>query len=275
MKPAAFAYARPDTRREAIELLAEHGDEARIIAGGQSLMAGLNMRLAHPRVLVDIGGIEDLRTIERRDDHLAVGAGITQAELMARAELADEVPILTQALPFVGHTQTRNRGTVCGSIAYADPSAELPLCLVTLGGEVVLETRKGKSRRVAAADFFQGVMTTARGDEELITEVRFPLARAGRRYRFDEIAMRHGDFALVGLALEIAEDSVEFGVAGVADRPVKRHLGREGIAAALNEFAWSLGAQDDPHASAAYRRQMVRELGARLIAGENIVGAAS
>ncbi|SDL41848.1 2-furoyl-CoA dehydrogenase FAD binding subunit [Modicisalibacter muralis] len=269
MKPAAFDYARPTTRREACDLLFDAGDAARIIAGGQSLMAVLNMRLAEPRLLIDISAIDDLRTIERREGYLAVGAGVTQAELLEHPTLADEVPLLAQAMPWIGHAQTRNRGTVCGSIAHADPSAELPLCLLTLGGEVVLETRKGKSRRVAAGEFFQGVLTTARRSDELITEVRFPLKRPGRAYRFQEIAMRHGDFAIVALAAVIADDAVELGVGGVADRPVMRTLPHgEKLADALNEFAWSLNAQDDAHASAIYRRHLVRELGIRLIDGE-------
>lgn len=266
MKPAAFDYARPDTRREACELLHRSGDEARLIAGGQSLMAVLNMRFAQPKLLVDIGGIRDLHYIERREDHLAVGAGITQAELLERPTLADEVPLLALAMPWIGHAQTRNRGTVCGSIAHADPSAELPLCLTTLGGEVVLEGRKGKTRRLPAAEFFQGVLTTACRPDELVTEVRFPLRRPGCSYRFQELSMRHGDFAIVALAAVIEGDQVDLGVGGVADRPVRRRLTRgDGLTAALNEFAWSLNAQDDAHASAVYRRHLIRELGSRLI----------
>jgi 2-furoyl-CoA dehydrogenase FAD binding subunit len=154
MKPCAFDYYRPQTRKEAIDRLIEFGDEARLVAGGQSLMAVLNMRLAQPQILIDVGAIDELRYIERRDDHLAIGAATTQAELLEYAALADELPLVAQALLWVGHFQTRNRGTVCGSIAHADPSAELPLCLATLGGEVVLETRRGKTRRVTGADFF-------------------------------------------------------------------------------------------------------------------------
>lgn len=268
MKPAAFDYWRPSSRREACELLYEHGDEARLIAGGQSLMAVLNMRLAQPKHLVDIAGLEDLHYIERRDDHLAVGAGVTQAELLQYPGLAETVPLLALAMPWIGHWQTRNRGTVCGSIAHADPSAELPLCLATLGGEVVLENRRGKVRRVAARDFFRGVLTTDRHPDELITEVRFPLARPGAEYRFHEVAMRHGDFAIVALAAVIDSNRVTLGVGGVADRPVSRELARHADPSeALNALAWSLGAENDAHATAAYRRQLIRELGRELIAG--------
>lgn len=269
MKPAAFDYYRPRTRRDAIERLIEAGEDARILAGGQSLMAVLNMRLSQPRVLIDVSAIDELRYIERRDDHLAIGAATTQAELLEYASLTDDVPLLAEALPWVGHFQTRNRGTVCGSIAHADPSAELPLCLATLGGEVVLETRRGKTRRVAGRNFFQGVLTTDRRADELITEVRFPLKRERHVYRFQEVAMRHGDFAIVALAAAIGESEIHLGVGGVADRPVVRRLSRDDdLAEALNILAWSLNAQDDAHASAAYRRHLVREMGRRLIAAE-------
>ena len=268
MKPAAFDYLRPSSRREACELLHEAGDEARLIAGGQSLMAVLNMRLAQPKRLIDIAGIQDLHFIEHRANHLAVGAGVTQAELLEYPGLAEEVPLLAQAMPWIGHWQTRNRGTVCGSIAHADPSAELPLCLATLGGEVVLEGRRGKVRRVPAKAFFQGVLTTDRRPDELITEVWFPLARPGAEYRFHEVAMRHGDFAIVALAVVIERERVTLGVGGVADRPVSREFARhDDPSEALNALAWSLGAEDDAHATAAYRRQLIRELGRQLIAG--------
>ncbi|GHB30083.1 FAD binding domain-containing protein [Salinicola rhizosphaerae] len=271
MKPAAFAYRRPQSRREAVQQLLDAGEDARVIAGGQSLMAVLNMRLSQPSTLIDISAVDELRYIERREDHLAVGAATTQAELLEYAELPDAVPLVHEVLPWVGHVQTRNRGTVCGSIAHADPSAELPLCLATLGGEVVLETRRGKTRHVSGETFFQGVLTTARRSDELITEVRFPLARSGHRYRFTEVAMRHGDFAIVALAADISDQRIRLGVGGVADRPVVREFAPDDdLDASLNELAWSLGAEDDAHATAAYRRHLVRELGRRLIAPNEI-----
>lgn len=266
MKPAAFDYIRPDTRREACDLLHEFGDDARLIAGGQSLMTVLNMRFAQPGLLIDVTGIRDLHYIEDRGDYLAVGAGITQAELLEHPDLADKVPLLAQAMPWIGHAQTRNRGTVCGSIAHADPSAELPLCLTALGGEVVLEARKGKTRKLSAHEFFQGILTTAKRPDELITEVRFPLGQGNECYRFREVSMRHGDFAIVALAVRIFGGRVDLTVGGVADRPVRRSMtGNDVRASWLNHFAWSLNAQDDAHASAVYRRHLVRELGSRLI----------
>ena len=266
MKPAAFDYVRAFNKREVLEILAEHGEHARIIAGGQSLMAVLNMRLTQPKVLIDINYADDLHGLKAESGRLSVGAAVRQVELTDRPSLADEVPLLAQALPWIGHFQTRNRGTVCGSVAHADPSAEIPLCLVTLGGRVVLESLKGKRREVTAVEFFQGVLTTARRPDELVSEVHFPLADPAVRYRFREVAMRHGDFALVALAACIRENGAELGIGGVSDRPVLRRLPRgEALPDALNAFAWSLGAQDDVHATAAYRRHLVRELGQQLI----------
>lgn len=268
MKPAAFDYIRAADKREVLQLLAEHGEQARIIAGGQSLMAVLNMRLAQPKVLIDINHASDLRYQKLEKNRLIVGAAVRQVELMDRSSLIDEVPLLAQAMPWIGHFQTRNRGTVCGSVAHADPSAEIPLCLVTLGGTVVLESLKGKRRELPAEQFFQGVLTTEKRPDELVVEVHFPLREPDVDYRFREIAMRHGDFALVALAACIRKDQVDLGIGGVADRSVLRRLplGAE-LKDALNTFAWSLGAQDDVHASAAYRRQLVRELGQQLIEG--------
>jgi len=267
MKPSQFDYIRADSADEAVALLAEHGEEARVLAGGQSLMAILNMRLAEPTVLVDIHRAADLSGIEVRGARLHVQAAATQAALERHADLERLLPMLAQALPNLGHFQTRNRGTVCGSIAHADPSAELPLCLATLGGEVVLRSRRGR-RTVAAQEFFTGMLQTARAPDELVEEVRFPLCRTGERHGFTEVSMRHGDFAIVALAAVVDADAIRLGVGGVADRPqVARwpKLAGSALDDALNQFAWELGAQDDIHATAVYRRHLVRTLGRQLI----------
>lgn len=269
MKPAAFDYIRAESTDEVLQLLAEYGEDARILAGGQSLMAALNMRLAQPRVLIDISRIEQLSTMRVDGRCLTLGAAVTQSavEMIVRNE--STVPLLTQAFPHLGHFQTRNRGTVCGSIAHADPSAELPLCLATLGGSVQLRSRR-RRRSVTADAFFQGVLTTAREADELIESVKFPLAKEQTRYGLVEVSMRHGDFALVALAAAVSEKEVRLGVGGVADRPwveVLQFSSAGDIDAALHDLAWKLDAQDDQHASAKYRRHLVRNLGAKLIAG--------
>lgn len=267
MKPAPFDYVRAERVEEVLEVLGAAGDDARVLAGGQSLMPILNMRLARPEILIDINSLATLQGMEEDNAWLDIGAGVTQAALQRRPGLATSVPLLARVLPHVGHFQTRNRGTVCGSLVHADPSAELPLCLATLGGELSLRSRRGR-RRVPAGEFFQGLLTTAREPDELLVAAHFPIARSGCRYAFEEIALRHGDFALVAVAVAVDRHALRVGVGGVADHPVVRSLPRlEGgeLDDALDELAWSLDAEDDPHASAAYRREMVRHLGRKLM----------
>lgn len=268
MKPAAFEYRRAGSAADAARQLHELGGEARILAGGQSLMAVLNMRLAQPAVLIDISGLADLDQVRVEGSMLAIGAAATQGRVEWRGTLAREVPLLAQALPHVAHFQIRNRGTVCGSVAHADPSAEIPLVLCALGGEVVLRSMRG-CRHVAAADFFQGLLTTDRAPDELVEQVRFPLATPGQRSAFTEFSTRHGDFAIVSAAAVADAHGLRLAIGGVADRPrVARwpaDLKGDDLAGALNDFAWTLQAQDDPHASAAFRRHLVRQLGAQVL----------
>jgi 2-furoyl-CoA dehydrogenase FAD binding subunit len=267
MKPAAFDYVRAESLDEALDVLRNEGSDARIIAGGQSLMPMLNMRLAKPRVLVDIMGLEELRRIEPRQGKITVGAAVRQAELLEWPSLARDLKLLSLALPWTGHVQTRSRGTICGSVAHADPSAETPLTLLALGGDIVLRSAK-KRRRVAARDFFLGVMATDHDDDELIEAVEFP-ATGGQRCAFREVARRHGDFAIVACAAVATERGVRLAVGGVADMPVAREfdaLKGSALDDALNAFAWDLDARDDFHATARYRRDLVRMIGRDLIA---------
>ena len=267
MKPAPFAYCRAETLEEALDALRTHGADARVLAGGQSLVAMLNMRLARPQVLVDIMRIGALAEVRHAGGQLRIGAGVRQAALLARPGLAGEAPLLGLALPWVGHYQTRARGTVCGSVAHADPSAEIPLCLLALDGAVHLRSAAG-ARVIGAADFFLGTMQTARRDDELIEAVSLPDALSGQRCGFAEIGGRHGDFAIVAAAAVAVADGVRLAIGGVADRPVLRLLPRIGGTAlddALNDIAWSLDARADFHADARYRRDLVRHLGRQVI----------
>jgi 2-furoyl-CoA dehydrogenase FAD binding subunit len=180
-----------------------------------------------------------------------------------RATLIDEVPLLALALPHIAHMQIRNRGTVCGSIAHADPSAELPLILTALGGHVVLSSTRG-TRTVAAEDLFQGMLMTDRKPDELIESAHFPLKHRGQRFAFREFAARHGDFALVACAGVVSDEGYRLAVGGVADRAVAidwPHLAGDDLRDAINDFSWQLDAQDDVQVSAAYRRHLVRQLG--------------
>ncbi|MGO9698507.1 MAG: FAD binding domain-containing protein [Xanthobacteraceae bacterium] len=263
MKPAAFDYVRAESIEEATGVLAEEGIDASVLAGGQTLIPLLSMRMARPRVVIDIMQLPGLDRIEIDDGTIRVGATVRQCTLERQADLTLRQPLLAAALPWVGHAQTRSRGTVCGSVAYADPSAELPLILVALGGEIELRSRR-RSRRVAAKSFFTGIMSTDRNDDELIEAVRFPVGTADTGYAFREFGRRHGDFAIVACAAVADAHGARLAIGGVADRPVVRALPlpeNPDLDDALDAFAWDLDARDDLHATAIYRRQLVRRLG--------------
>ena len=278
MKPAPFEYCRADTLDEALDLVAEFGSDAAVLAGGMSLGPMLNMRLARPAAIVDVNPVADLSGIRLVGDAVETGALCRQADALDSALVGDDVPLLARALPFVGHFQTRNRGTLGGSVCHADPSAEIPLALATLGGDVVLR-QKGGMRAVAANDFFAGIFTTVREPDEIVTALRWPRSKPKTGHAFDEIAQRHGDFAIGAAAAvaTVAPDgslaAVSLGLGGIEDRPLLANLadfvGAPATARTASEAA-ALAADlvdpmEDPRASAAYRRQLVRVLGARVL----------
>jgi 2-furoyl-CoA dehydrogenase FAD binding subunit len=268
MKPAPFDYLRAETIEEVHAALAAEGSDAMILAGGQSLVPLLSMRMARPKLLVDIMHIPELHQIFIAHDYaMTVGATVRQAELLARPDLAKRYALLAKALPWIGHWQTRARGTICGSLALADPSAELPLVLTVLDGTVALTSASGW-RILGARDFFTGVMSTARRDDELIRSVDFPTCWPGSGYAFREFARRHGDFAIVACAATFTPmlNRVRFGVGGVEDRPAICDFSVHDLDEALDDFAAGLDARDDLHATAEYRRNLVRRLGRETIA---------
>jgi 2-furoyl-CoA dehydrogenase FAD binding subunit len=262
MKPRPFDYIRPDTVDEALSILAEHGEDARILAGGQTLVAMLNLRVVESPVLIDITRIRELDAIREVDGTVEIGATVTQNRLLQWPSLAEKLPLLHAVLPFVGHFQTRNKGTVCGSIAHADPASEIPLALALLGGQVMLRSQKG-ARILSASEFQQGMLLTARAPDELITAVRFPIVNV--RVAFREVSRRHGDFAIVAIAAAAENrESIRIGIAGMADRPAVRSLQVDGAASlqhAIERLAWELEGYDDIHASARMRRDLLRGLG--------------
>ncbi len=264
MKPRPFDYIRPDGVEEVIALLAEYGEDARILAGGQSLLPMLNLRLIDVGAIVDISRIAALDDIHDLGDRIEIGAAVTQNKLMAWPKLTEKLPLVAAALPFVGHFQTRNKGTVCGSIAHADPSSELPLALAVLGGEVVLRSKKRGDRVLAVGDFQKDVLTTARVDDELIAAVRFPVIK-GKGADFREVARRHGDFAIVAVAAVVeAGGAVRFGVGGMTGKPMVRLINGD-AAGAIAAWAEELEGYEDLHASAALRRDLFRNLGPLVI----------
>ena len=281
MKPAAFEYFAPQTLDEALELLHEHGDDAKILAGGQSLMPLMNLRLARPKVIVDINRISGLDQIATTSEGgLAIGALARQRALERSAPVRQQNPLLAAAMPLIGHFQIRNRGTLGGSMVHADPAAELPAVSVLLGGEFLLARTAG-ARIVPAADFFLGYLATAATPEEILTEVRLPKWRAGTVCAIDEIARRKGDFALVGVALkaEIDEDKILQDVAivlfGVGGKPQQIRSaeallkGRPIDQRALRELSQTVAAELDPdsdiHASATYRKEVGGVLARRVL----------
>jgi carbon-monoxide dehydrogenase medium subunit len=198
MKSAAFAYVRPTSVAGVLEHLGS-GRDAKILAGGQSLMPSLNMRLSAPDILIDINRVDALRGIDLRDGHIRMGALVRHAEVASSALVSARLPLVARAMRHVAHPAVRNRGTTCGSLANADPAAELPACSVALDATFVLLSRRGR-REVPAREFFLGLFETARRDDELLAEVLFPVAGPSERFGFDEVATRHGDFAAVGVA---------------------------------------------------------------------------
>jgi aerobic carbon-monoxide dehydrogenase medium subunit len=276
MKPAPFAYAKARSVAHAIDLLAQ--DDARLLAGGQSLIATLNMRLSHPALLVDINGVGGLDRITAKNRHLELGALVRYAQAERSAELARRAPLIALALPHIGHPAIRNRGTIGGSLAFADPAAELPACVVALGGELDVSGPQGQ-RTVGAGDFFQGLFETALAPRDVLTAIRVPAADADTRVGFAEFARRHGDYAMVGLAACGRAEGRRFGglrlaFFGVGPTPVRaRHAERalaEGdVEAAVRALTQDLDPPADVHASSAVKvhlagvllRRVARQLG--------------
>jgi aerobic carbon-monoxide dehydrogenase medium subunit len=199
MKAAAFSYARPRHLAAALALLAEHGDEARLLAGGQTLLATLNMRLSEPSLLIDMQAIGELKGIHINGDTLRINALVTHSEIESSALVAQHAPLLSTAAPHIAHRAIRNLGTFGGSIAYGDPAAEWPTCLLALGGTVVVRSLQGE-RRIPVDSFFTGLYTTALQANEIIVACEVPAAQTGQLFHFTELARRHGDYAVVGLA---------------------------------------------------------------------------
>ena len=270
MKPAPFAYAKARTLGHAVELLASDAQEAKVLAGGQSLVATLNMRLSAPRLLVDINELGELKGIRRKDGQLEFGALVRQREAERSADVARHAPLIARALPHIAHPAIRNRGTIGGSIAFADPAAELPACLLALDGEVEIAGAPG-TRSVKAGDFFKGLFETALAPGEVLSAIRVPLADAQSRVGFAEFARRHGDYALVGLAASARKDGyvlrgvrlVFFGVGQMAMRARKaeaelegRALDHERVTAAVAALAHDLDPPSDVHASGKARKHL-------------------
>ncbi len=281
MKPAAFEYFAPATLGEATGLLAAHGSEAKPLAGGQSLIPAMNFRLAAPTVLVDLNRISALAFITVTDDGLSIGGMTRHRDVERSADVAALAPLLSAAMPFIAHAAIRTRGTIGGSLAHADPAAELPAVMLALGASFTLESQTG-SRTVSASEFFIGLFTTALEPGELLTAVHIPNAQSRTGTAFDEISRRHGDFALAGAAASVSVDDrgrcarADVALLSVADRPVlavhasRLLAGEAPTPAAIRAAADAAASHDidptsDIHASSRYRRHLAAVLTRRVL----------
>ena len=278
MKASAFSYARATSVGNALDLLAAHGDKAKVLSGGQSLMPAMNLRLIAPELIVDIGEIAELRGIAVRGDVLSIGALTRHADLLKSPEIATHAPLLTEAITHIAHPAIRNRGTIGGSLAHADPASELPACMVALNATIVVRGRSGE-QRIAAADFFKGIYETALSAQELLTAVALPVARKNSAHFFFEFARRHGDYAIAGLAAQsiIAGDrfaELRMAFFAVGDRPVLAKAATKllnvvvtpaALSGASAELGDELDPQEDQQASASMRRHLAKVLMARCV----------
>jgi carbon-monoxide dehydrogenase medium subunit len=276
MKASAFSYARATSVVNALELLVAHGDKAKVLSGGQSLMPAMNLRLISPELIVDIGEIAELRGIAVRGDVVTIGALTRHVDLARSSEISAHAPLLTEAIAHVAHPAIRNRGTLGGSLAHADPASELPACMVALNATIVVRGQAGE-RRIAAADFFKGIYETALSAQELLVAVELPVAQKNSAHFFFEFARRHGDYAIAGLAAQAIVQGGGFTdlrivFFAVGDRPLLAKAANILVnvvvtPAALSDASAALGEelepQGDQQASASMRRHLAKVLLAR------------
>jgi carbon-monoxide dehydrogenase medium subunit len=278
MKASAFAYARATSVGNALELLAMHADGATVLAGGQSLMPAMNLRLISPEFIVDIGGLDELRGIAVRRNALTIGALTRHVDLLKSPEIAAHVPLLAEAVSHVAHPAIRNRGTLGGSLAHADPASELPACMLALDATIVVRGEGGE-RRIAGADFFKGIYETAMSANELLIAVEVPIGSVRSVHFFHEFARRHGDYAIVGLAALAVVEGGHFrdfrpAFFAVDDRPVlaraaSQLLNVDVTPTLLSSVLAALGGELNPHndqqASPAMRRHLAKVLFSRCV----------
>jgi len=278
MKASAFSYARATSVANAIELLVEHGERAKVLSGGQSLMPAMNLRLVAPELIVDIGELKELRGIAVSGDLITIGALTRHADLLKSSEIAVHAPLLTQATAHVAHPAIRNRGTIGGSLAHADPASELPACMVALNAAIIAQGPAGE-RRIPAADFFTGIYETALSPQELLVAVELPIAAKNSAHFFCEFARRHGDYAIIGLAARaIVEDDqladfrpVYFSVgdrphlAKAAARLVKTAVTPTVLSEASKALSEELDPPEDQQATGPMRRHLAKVLLARCV----------
>ena len=278
MKAPAFGYIQPKTVDDALECLQQHGSDATVLAGGQSLMASLNMRLSNPAVLIDINDIDELSGINMVENQLRIGAMTRQVELEHSTLVSQHAPLITMVIPHIAHPAIRNRGTIGGSIVFADPAAELPACMVALNGQMVAQGPDGE-RRITATEFFQDLFETALAENELLTAIEIPVADENQRFGFRELTRRHGDYAIVGLCASSdwsSDDLTELRLAyfNVGPRPILaeqtasdicRTWRQEQNGMSLDRLDGELDPPDDLNATSAMRVHLAKVLTRRVL----------
>jgi carbon-monoxide dehydrogenase medium subunit len=263
MKPAAFNYHRPRSLGEALEILSRDG--AKLIAGGQSLAPMMNMRLVSPAELVDLNGIAGLDGISEQGDYLEIGAMVRHLALAGSRTVKANCPLLAEAAATIGHYAIRARGTLGGSLAHADPAAQLPLVAATLGAEIVVAGRRGE-RRVPAREFFVSLMTTVLEPDEIVVAARFPRAAPGARHAYRQFSRRQGDFAIVAVACTLAKGRLTVGIGGAEDKPVVFEVPSQDAAAVGKSLRERINPAESPRVPALYRRELVEVLVKRAVA---------
>src|SRR5215212_7564094 len=278
MKASAFAYARATSLANAVELLLAHGERAKVLSGGQSLLPAMNLRLAAPELIIDIGELAELRGIVVTEGVLTIGALTRHADLLKSPEIATHAPLLTEAVAHVAHPAIRNRGTIGGSLAHADPASELPACMLTLGATIIARGPSGE-RRITASEFFTGIYETTLTPQELLVAVELPVPPENSTYFFQEFARRHGDYAIVGLAAQaLVRDGrftdLQLGLFAIGDRPLLAESAGKLIDIAITSAVLSeafsvldeeLDPLEDQQATPAMRRHLAKVLLARCV----------
>ena len=277
MKAPPFSYIRAETVEGVIECLQKYGDDAAVLAGGQSLMASLNMRLSAPRVLIDINNVNSLSEIAHDGNHLRIGAMARQIEVEQSPLVAQHAPLISMAMPYVAHPAVRNRGTIGGSIAFADPAAELPACIVTLQANLIAQGSKGE-RKIPAIEFFNGLYETALTSDEVLIAIELPVATGRQKFSFKELARRHGDYAIIGICASTewsgtSLSDVRLVYFNAGDRPVvatKAGTALEGVysaeilESALGDLAEDIDPPSDLNADPSMRLHLAKVLTKRI-----------
>ena len=255
------------TISDVTQILNEFGNKAQILAGGQSLISMMNMRIVNPEIIIDINFLKDVISIDEKEDAIVIGPLYKQLELENWYNLKNKLPLIDQAIQYVGHIQHRARGTVIGSICHGDPTSELPLCFLALNGKIHLKSKKG-DRSISADDFYLGPLLTSKNSNEIAIKLELPVRKDNVGYAFDEVSEKYSDYAISSFAVVSDNNKIRFALGGIPSKPTVIEWDVNDfkfIDDLLNDFAWTLDLEDDQHASALYKRDLVRKVGKKTI----------